>query len=193
MFDLDQFIADCCAAVGADKSHKSVRDVIARAVSDPAAILKRLGEPTRAALQTLYRSEELTILNLVWAPYMTLMPHNHNMWGVIGIYTGREDNIFWRRPADPAGKLEAAGAKALGQGDVEPMGHNLIHSVTNPIPRLTAAIHVYGGDFFATERSEWDPETFDERRWDPTVAARRFDEANRTLAAAAICGAGAPQ
>jgi hypothetical protein len=31
--------------------------------------------------------------------------------------------------------------------------------VTNPIPRLTGAIHVYAGDFFAAERSEWDPET----------------------------------
>ena len=63
-------------------------------MSDPAAILKGLGEPTRGVLKPLYRSEELTILNIVWAPYMTLQPHNHNMWGVIGIYTGREDNII---------------------------------------------------------------------------------------------------
>jgi hypothetical protein len=27
MFDLDQFIADCRAAVAADKSHKKVREV----------------------------------------------------------------------------------------------------------------------------------------------------------------------
>jgi len=27
---------------------------------------------------------------------MTIMPDNHRMWAVIGIYTGREDNIFWR-------------------------------------------------------------------------------------------------
>jgi hypothetical protein len=47
MFDLDQFIADCRAALAADKSHKNVREVVARAVSDPAAILKGLGEPTR--------------------------------------------------------------------------------------------------------------------------------------------------
>ena len=30
---------------------------------------------------------------------------------VIGIYTGREDNIFWRRSEE--GRIEAAGAKAL--------------------------------------------------------------------------------
>ena len=80
------------------------------------------------------------------------------------------------------GKLEAAGAKALGRGDVEPLGRDIIHSVTNPIPRLTAAVHVYGGDFFGAERSEWDPETLDEQRWDPERAVRRFEEANRGLA-----------
>jgi predicted metal-dependent enzyme (double-stranded beta helix superfamily) len=62
------------------------------------------------------------------------------------------------------------------------MGRDLIHSVTNPIPRLTGAIHVYGGDFFAAERSEWDPETLTEQRWEAERAMRRFEEANRTMA-----------
>jgi predicted metal-dependent enzyme (double-stranded beta helix superfamily) len=184
MFDVDQFIADCRSALAADKSHKLVREVVARCVSDPAAILKQLGEPQKGMLQTLYRSADLTILNLVWAPYMTLMPHNHQMWAVIGIYSGREDNIFWRRiPGSPTGRLEAAGAKALSAGDAEPLGHNIIHSVTNPLPRPTAAIHVYGGDFFAAERSEWDPESLAEQRWDPERALRRFEEANQSLTA----------
>ena len=43
---------------------------------------------------------------------MTIMPHNHEMWAVIGIYTGREDNMFWRRvEGAPDGHIEAAGAK----------------------------------------------------------------------------------
>ena len=50
MFDLDQFIADCRSALAADKSHKLVREVVAKAVSDPAAVLKRLGEPAHCAL-----------------------------------------------------------------------------------------------------------------------------------------------
>jgi hypothetical protein len=41
-------------------------------------------------------SPEGSPLNVVWGPRMTIMPHNHRMWTVIGIYTGREDNIFWR-------------------------------------------------------------------------------------------------
>jgi predicted metal-dependent enzyme (double-stranded beta helix superfamily) len=179
VFDLDQFVADCRAALAADLSHKLVREVVARAVSDPSAVLNRLGEPKRAVLQKLYHSPDLTILNVIWAPHMTIAPHNHQMWAVIGMYTGREDNIFWRRiPGDPAGKVEAAGARALRVGDAEPLGHNIIHSVTNPIPRLTGAIHVYGGDFFAAERSEWDSASLLEGRFDAERAMRRFEAAN---------------
>jgi predicted metal-dependent enzyme (double-stranded beta helix superfamily) len=157
MFDLDQFIADCRAVLKEDASHRLVREVVARAVSEPSAVLKRLGEPQRAEIQPLYRSTDLTILNVIWGPKMTLMPHNHQMWAVIGIYSGREDNIFWRRlPGDGTGKVEAAGARSLSEKDAEPLGQHIIHSVTNPIPRLTGAIHVYGGDFFAVPRSEWD-------------------------------------
>src|SRR5215470_7638258 len=111
-FDLQQFISDCQTAIREDASHAYVRQVIERAVSDPAAVLRMLGKPQRAEMQQLYVSKDLTILNVIWAPWMTILPHNHQMWAVIGIYTGREDNIFWRRVPGRAGaQLEAAGAK----------------------------------------------------------------------------------
>jgi predicted metal-dependent enzyme (double-stranded beta helix superfamily) len=178
MFDLEQFTADCRAALKADSSHKSVREVLARAVADPAGILKTLGEPKRPEIQQLYHAPDLTIINVIWGPMMTVMPHNHQMWAVIGIYSGREDNVFWRRVPDGSGRIEAAGARALSVGDAEPLGHNIIHSVTNPIPRLTGAIHIYGGDFFAAHRSEWDAETLMEGPLDGKKAVRRFEEAN---------------
>jgi predicted metal-dependent enzyme (double-stranded beta helix superfamily) len=176
-FDLDRFIADCRLALAEDQSHKSVREVVARTVSDPGSVLKGLGEPRRAEVQKLYHSEDLTILNVIWGPRMTIMPHNHQMWAVIGVYTGREDNIFWCRTAGGE-KVEAAGARALCEKDAEPLGRNIIHSVTNPISRLTGAIHVYGGDFFGAERSEWDPETLLEQRYDLEKNMRLFEEAN---------------
>ena len=58
MFDLDQLIADCRAALAADLSHKLVREVVAKAVSDPTAVLRALGEPKRAQLQKLYQAQE---------------------------------------------------------------------------------------------------------------------------------------
>jgi len=96
---------------------------------------------------------------------------------VIGIYTGREDNIFWRK-RDDGSQVEAAGAKSLMAGSANALGRDIVHSVTNPIEKLTAALHVYGGDFFAPGRSEWDPETLEERPYNVENARRIFREAN---------------
>lgn len=179
MFDRDQFIADCQSALPEDTGYKAVREVIARAVSEPAAVIRGLGAPERSGVQSLYQSDSLTILNVIWGSQMTIMPHNHEMWAIIGIYTGREDNILWRRLAGEAGgKIEAAGAKALVERDAFPLGRDIIHSVTNPIPRLTGAIHVYGGNFFEVTRSEWDPETLLEHPYDIEKNMRLFEEAN---------------
>jgi predicted metal-dependent enzyme (double-stranded beta helix superfamily) len=178
MLDLDRFIADCQDALQTNSSLGAVREILARALADPSGVMQAIGEPSRSQVTALHRASDLTILNVCWAPMMTVMPHNHRMWAVIGIYTGREDNIFWRRLPDGSGRIEAAGARAIGTGDVLTLGHDIIHSVTNPVPRLTGAIHVYGGDFFAADRSEWDCETLVEGRWDPERAMQRFQAHN---------------
>jgi len=122
-----------------------------------------------------HRSADLTVLNIVWAPLMQLLPHEHNMWSLIGIYTGREDNIFWERRE---GQVSAVKALAVAPGRVVPLARDVIHSVTNPIEKLTGAIHIYGGDFFATPRSEWDPETLTARERSIERAIRLFEQSN---------------
>ena len=167
MFDKDQFIADCHAALSGDRASRNVREVVARAVSDPAQVIKGLGELKPGGIESIHRSPELTIINVFWPPNMVIMPHNHSMWAVIGVYGGREDNMLWRRlPDDADGKIEAAGAIALSTKDAQVFGPDVIHSVVNPLARLTGAIHIYGGDFFAIERSEWDDETLSEQPYD---------------------------
>lgn len=182
-FDAERFVADCRAALQGDNASRHIRELVACAVSDPGAVLAGLGKPARAGIQPLHRSGELTVLNVVWGPMMTIMPHDHRMWAVIGVYTGREDNIFWRRaPQGANGRVEAASAKALSEKDTVLLGPETIHSVTNPIGRLSGALHVYGGDFFAAARSEWDPESLLEQRYDVERAMRLFEDSNRQLA-----------
>ena len=113
MFDKDRFIQDCKNAVADGQG--AIRELVEKAVSDSAGVMAGLGEPEHAGITPLYRSYDLTILNFVWAPCMSLMPHNHQMFSVIGIYSGREDNVFWRRRETT---IEAVGAKSLGVGDV---------------------------------------------------------------------------
>lgn len=181
MFDKDRFIHDCMNAVA--EGQGAIRELVAEAVSDRAGIMSELGEPEHAGITPLYRSPDLTIINFVWAPCMSLMPHNHQMFSVVGIYSGREDNVFWRRAETT---IEAAGAKSLGAGDVGTLGRDIIHSVVNPIGKMTCAIHVYGGDFFnpPEPRSQWDHETLIERPWNVDEVKTLFREAEARFNAA---------
>lgn len=177
--NLNNFIADCQAAVADSAPTKAVRETVGRAVSDPTALSNATGVPERGGIQCIHVADDLTILNVIWAPKMTLMPHNHNMWAVIGVYVGCEDNVFWRRlKDDPEGRIEAVGAKSLGPKDVRPLADDIIHSVTNPTSAFTAAIHVYGGDFFAMHRSEWGTEGLEERPYDIDKNMALFEAAN---------------
>ena len=115
MFESERFVADCRAAFAEDPTHKAVREVLASTVSDPAAVLKGLGEPKRAEIKKLFHSDALTIINVIWAPGMMVMPHNHRMWAVIGIYTGREDNVFWRRVKGTSNKIEEPARRLCAQ------------------------------------------------------------------------------
>ena len=175
-FDMAAFVDDCVRANdGTPGAQAAIREVLARALADPAAVLAGIGEPQKGGLQALHHSAGLTILNIVWAPWMQLLPHDHNMWALIGIYTGREDNIFWeRRDA----RVAATHATAIGRGDVIALRSDVIHSVANPIGKLTGAIHIYGGDFFAPGRTEWEPESLTPRPWSIQGAVRQFEDSN---------------
>jgi predicted metal-dependent enzyme (double-stranded beta helix superfamily) len=127
-FEKERFIQDCIEAV--KEGQAAIRGVVQSVVSDPAGVISELGVPEHAGITPLYKDSGLTILNFAWAPCMSLMPHNHQMFAVIGIYSGREDNVFWKR--NETG-IEAAGAKSLGVGDVATLGKNIIHSVLDPI------------------------------------------------------------
>jgi predicted metal-dependent enzyme (double-stranded beta helix superfamily) len=178
MFQLQTFIEDCLTAVRSDPTHVTVQDVMKRAFADPDAVMAAVGKPTESGLVPLHQSPELTVLNVVWKPGMTIMPHNHRIWALIGIYQGQEDNVFWRRlDGDADGRIEPASTKSLFLGDVMPLGKDIIHSVTNPSEELTGAIHVYGGPFFEIERSEWDPEALTERPYDIAKARALFEAA----------------
>ncbi len=176
--DIDRFVEDCIAANRESDPQAAVLEVLARAVHRPGAALSALGEPTQAGIDVLYRSETLTIFNATWTPQMNLMPHNHLMWANIGIYTGREDNIMWQRAEDG---IAASGAEALFEGDAAALPVDAIHSVTNPLQRFTGGIHIYGGDFFDTTRSQWNPETLDEEPSDGDVIKGIFERENERL------------
>jgi predicted metal-dependent enzyme (double-stranded beta helix superfamily) len=178
MFQKERFIEECRAALKERQAQAAIRELVEKAVSEPAQVVRALGEPKLAGVDKIFRADDLTILNLCWGPRMVFKPHDHHMWAVIGIYGGREQNIFYRRSEKG---LTQHGTKEMSTRDTIPLGAAIIHAVTNPLDQITGAIHVYGGDFFATSRSEWDPRTFEEHPYDMEHTMRAFEESNAQL------------
>jgi len=175
MLNLDHFIADCRAALADGSPELAIREILERVVANPFDVEAALGTPRQAQITPLHHDRDLTILNIVWTPGMAVYPHDHRMWALIGLYGGREDNTFYRR--SPEG-LQVAGGKQLETGDATLLGPAIIHAVQNPLRIFTGAIHIYGGDFFSAPRSDWDPETLEERPYDIARARKVITDAN---------------
>ena len=178
MFDVDEFIKDCRAALNENEPRRAIREVLTREVSAASTVAGAL-EHHHAGIAPLHRSDDLTILNVVWGPRMELLAHDHRMWACIGIYAGQEDNAFFRRQGST---IVQSGGKQLSERDVLLLGDDAVHAVTNPLRSYTGAIHVYGGDFFAEGRSQWNPVSREEEPFDFDLVARLFEESNAAVA-----------
>jgi predicted metal-dependent enzyme (double-stranded beta helix superfamily) len=178
MFDTERFIAECRSALHETSPQEAIREIVQRTVPDNAGLIRALGTPRRSEIVTLHQSPELTILNIIWGPGMTIYPHDHRMWAVIGVYEGREDNAFFKRTANG---LVRASARQLEAGEVARLGAETVHAVTNSLGRFTGALQIYGGDFFNVSRSEFDPDTLEERPFDVEKAKAVFLAANARL------------
>ena len=180
MFDTDALVAECQAAVrGEADQRRAVREILLSTLSKPQPVADAIGKDL-GGIDLIYNSEELTVLNVIWAPGMAIYPHDHRMWAVIGIYGGVEDNTMYRRGPE---QIVEAGGKSLRESDVIALGSDVIHAVANPERRFTGAIHIYGGDFVNQPRSQWDPDTLIEQPYDLEQVRQLFAQANADWAA----------
>jgi predicted metal-dependent enzyme (double-stranded beta helix superfamily) len=187
-FDVDQLIAECIAAAREPQPLLATRDVLARVVADAGAVVDALA-PRAGGLDLLHNTADLTIINIVWAPGMTLIPHDHRMWAAIAIYGGREENEFFRRDPEDRTRIVETNGTTLDVGDVALLGDDAIHSVHNPLDRLTGAIHVYGGDFVREPRSQWGPGEPVEQTYDLDFVLQEFAAANARAGLTGTSGA----
>lgn len=176
MFNKEDFISKCKELIKLEDGRKNIKSLVEECIVDSAQIIDQLGELNSAGFEILYRSDNLTIINFVWAPGMELHAHNHNIWAVIGIYSGIEENTFYVRKNESIIKQTT---KNLEPGDVVLLGENVIHSVKNPTKAATGGLHVYGGDFVAVMRSEWDMTSFQESPYKMEHTQKVFADANK--------------
>ena len=154
-FDPDAFVAECRTSLLEDDVAAAVREVVAAAVTDRAAIDAALGSENPTYPSALCDSEDLTVQRITWWPGYHSLPHEHRMWAVVGVYDGVEVNRVYRREASA---LEPVATHEVGAADVIVLDATAVHSVENPLRTRTAGLHVYGGPILTQPRSAWGPD-----------------------------------
>lgn len=158
-------IEQCRGALETPDPQGSVATILLDAARDPAmveAISARVGLKSLEDM-AIHRSAELTLLAASIPPGFHAAPHNHNLWSVVSVCGGQEDNRFFRRDGDG---LEQIGEASVVAPGVLSNDADVIHAISNPLATPLLALHVYGGDLLATTRSNWDPETYEEIPFD---------------------------
>lgn len=158
-------IERCKRALDTPDPQSSVAAILLAAAKNP-AIAAAIAKRTKfASLEDLaiHRSDRLTMLAGALPAGFQAGPHNHNLWSVVGVCAGREDNEFFQRHG---GALTPSGAKSVLAPGVLANAADVIHAICNPLDTPLLVLHAYGGDLFATPRSNWDPETREEIPYD---------------------------
>ena len=162
---LESVIEKCLSALESPDPQASVESVVLAAAGDP-EITEAISHRTKFSnLQDLaiYRSESLTLLAGSIPPGFRAGPHNHNLWSVVGVCSGQEDNEFFERTDNGLRQIGRTSVVAPGvlANDVD-----VIHAISNPLDVPLVVLHAYGGDLFGIDRSNWDPETHEEVPFD---------------------------
>lgn len=170
VYTIQDFVRDARAAVerGLDEQAtiELITDPLERLISRPDCLadFEPSGNPSPERGFAIYRSDELAILAVVWAPESGAPIHNHNGWAVEGVIAGEELNHNYQRTDDGSepwvARLEEVDPSVVRAGETTSLllPPNDIHSVK--IPRgKTLAIHVYGVDLPKQWRYRFDLES----------------------------------
>jgi hypothetical protein len=74
MLNVEQFVADCRAALRQSSAELAVKETLERAVASPSEVEASLGTPREGKIGILHHDRDLTILNVVWTPGMAVYP-----------------------------------------------------------------------------------------------------------------------
>lgn len=155
----------CLAALQTADPQGSVASILLDAAKDPALVDAISTRTKFSSLEDLaiYRSDSLTLLAGALPAGFRVGPHNHNLWSVVSVCAGQEDNEFYERSG---GRLKQIGRASVVAPGVLPNSADVIHAIRNPLNVPLLVLHAYGGDLFAVSRSNWDPETHEEIPYD---------------------------
>lgn len=160
---LADFIKECHAALKHPNPGEAVRQIVLREMRQGDALKQALepfndgGNVSQKMFGCLvHLHKDLTIMKLKSVPHLRIAPHTHDMWAVIGCYSGTELNTLYRETPNGIEVIEQVEIEAP---DAILLSADAIHAVHNPNPTAGCSIHIYGGDIMAIDNTMWNPFT----------------------------------
>ncbi|MDE1171626.1 MAG: hypothetical protein PW734_10540 [Verrucomicrobium sp.] len=152
---VEQFVADCVAALDKADPPAEIEKLLQRFMADAEA-LKAALPPIDVEDYLLHQSPLLSIYHIRFEPGVGYPAHNHGMPVVSGIYEGVETNRIYRERED--GKIEFLKEVEFTHPHTFIMRDG-VHAASNrgTIPSLGFHIHV--GDFYGAPHYLWDEKT----------------------------------
>ena len=150
-------IAACRSAACSTQPQAAVERLLQGIIGEPSAWADLFAGTDLGAdesgVSMLHADEAVTVVHVDLAAGFISRAHDHGLWAVIGVYSGQEDNVFYR--ADAHG-VTPTGTVSVVAPDTIRLGRAAIHHIHNPLSRSLRAIHVYGGDLRTVHRAYWE-------------------------------------
>lgn len=169
---IEDFLATARQALAGPSPQQAVRalldDTVTALYNRPRRWIEHDGDE-----MLLASSPQLTVYHIALSPRIHYPPHDHRVPAMIALYHGAETSFSYRRNGTA---LVRANRQEYAAPCVATLPVDVIHSVVNMGDVRSAAIHIYFGDLPAAERSIWDADLREERRFDDRFY---FEQARR--------------
>ncbi len=149
---VDQLLKDTRDAM--ETGQGAVAEVLAAALTDH----ERLGAAIRIRPKPWFfaADETMTVFCTEGRPGNASAPHDHGTWSVLGCFNGSEES-WWHEMDNGTTGLRHVGSGVLRAGQAHSLPADAIHAVMNRWNTPNGVIHIYQGNFLATDRHIWDP------------------------------------
>lgn len=151
----------------------SIRPDFVELLADPAWLPQNFKQPSEESgmgggigMWLLYRAGDggLAFSALVVPPGAQTPVHDHLAWGLVGLYSGEQEEEVFHRLDDASEESHAELALSVRQmlrpGDLyELLPENDIHRVRTTSPETSVSLHLLGNDNGCIWRHRFDPET----------------------------------
>jgi len=139
---------------------REIQSALVEAMRDPELLPPGIDAQAASGANTvakylLHRSPEFVVFSTVTGPGLVLPPHDHGSWGVVGVYRGAEEEV-WYSPIALAGQAETPGFTPLvevrrvlhrsgGISTIRPPVAD-VHQIANRGDQSSVCIHVFRDD-----------------------------------------------